>query len=81
MQAAEINRRGIGRLSPREIEVLRLTSQGESCKVAARTLGISIETVKDHRRMAAMKLRAENMPHAVAIAMTSRENSDNSMPG
>lgn len=68
MRSEEIERRGIGKLSPRELEVLRLTSQGESCKVAARTLGIAVETVKDHRRMAAMKLHAENMAHAVSIA-------------
>jgi DNA-binding CsgD family transcriptional regulator len=69
MRTAEIEKRGNGDLSRRELEVLRVTSEGQSVKLAARSLGISAETIKDHRRMAMLKLGAASMPHAVALAM------------
>lgn len=38
------------RLTPREIEILRLIAQGQCNKEIAKTLGITLDTVKEHVR-------------------------------
>jgi DNA-binding NarL/FixJ family response regulator len=48
------------KLSPREIEVLRLVRDGLSDKHAALELQISINTVRSHLRSIARKLDARN---------------------
>jgi DNA-binding CsgD family transcriptional regulator len=45
---AERRRRGVPRLSPRETEVLRLAALGRSNADIARTLFVSVSTVRKH---------------------------------
>ncbi len=56
-------------LSAREIEVLRLVSDGNANKIIADRLGITEDTVKGHMRNVLLKLQANDRTHAVTIAM------------
>jgi DNA-binding NarL/FixJ family response regulator len=56
-------------LSPREVEVLGVLSNGNSNKMVADELGISEDTVKAHVKSILQKLRANDRTHAVSIAM------------
>jgi LuxR family transcriptional regulator len=56
------------RLTPREIECLRLTAQGLTAKQIAFALGRSIATVNLHLTLATRKLGARNRVQAVARA-------------
>ncbi|MEJ0020438.1 MAG: response regulator transcription factor [Acetobacteraceae bacterium] len=53
-------------LTPRETEILALVGQGMSNKAVARTLGISIHTVKFHLEALFAKLDATSRAEAVA---------------
>jgi DNA-binding NarL/FixJ family response regulator len=55
-------------LTPRELEILRLISEGLFNKEIAKRLTLSEETVKTHIRHLLPKLRAHSRAHAVAIA-------------
>lgn len=55
--------------TPREIQALRLVAEGKSNREIASDLRLSIETVKDHIAMAAMRLQARNRAHAAVIAV------------
>ncbi len=55
-------------LTPRELDVLALLAEGASNKVIARTLGISVHTVKFHIASLFDKLDAEGRTEAVAQA-------------
>lgn len=57
-------------LTPREREVLGEVAAGKTAKEIARSLGISINTVKFHVRNTLLKLGARNMTAAVALALT-----------
>lgn len=57
------------RLTPREIECLRLLAGGESTKRVAHRLAISIKTAQHHVANARKKLGARNSVHAVALAV------------
>lgn len=46
---------------------MQSAARGESAKETAQGLGISIETVKDHRKTALARIRARNTAHAVAM--------------
>jgi DNA-binding NarL/FixJ family response regulator len=59
----------VARLSVRETEVAGLLVDGASNKVVARTLGISVHTVKFHVTAVLDKLGARNRADAVAIAL------------
>ncbi|NJK43250.1 MAG: response regulator transcription factor [Pleurocapsa sp. SU_196_0] len=48
------------KLSPRELEVLRLMASGQSNKEIARTLGLSPDTIKDHLENLYRKLEASD---------------------
>lgn len=52
-------------VSDRELQVLRLTSQGFSTQEIARELYLSSETVKSHRKNLLIKLKARNAAHLV----------------
>lgn len=54
-------------LTPRETEVLRLVSQGNSYKKIASILRLSVPTIKVYTQRAKSKLGANNCSHAVAI--------------
>jgi two-component system, NarL family, response regulator len=58
-----------GRLTRRQIQILQLLAAGESTGVAARTLGLSDETVKSHTKNLLARLGARNRSHAVAIGI------------
>ena len=55
-------------LTPRELDVLALIAEGASNKAIARTLGISVHTVKFHIASLLDKLDAEGRTEAVAQA-------------
>lgn len=57
-----------GRLTPREIEVLRLVARGMPDKGVAFELGISARTVKFHIAQVRAKLDAASRAEAVAVA-------------
>lgn len=56
------------RLTPRELEVLRLAADGASTAELGEQLGISPATVKSHFESAYAKLGARNRAGAVAAA-------------
>lgn len=56
-------------LSPREIEVLSLVSDGKSNKLIADHLSITEETVKGHMKSILSKLGAKDRTHAVTLAL------------
>jgi DNA-binding NarL/FixJ family response regulator len=60
------------RLTSREIQILRLISQGLSNKEIARELGISVATVKNHVHSVLEKLGVQSRSQAAA-RITSRD--------
>ena len=66
-------RTGLGRLTPRELEVLRRAISGETAAGSAANLGISVRTVELHRQQVLAKLEVKNMTQAVRmIALAQR---------
>jgi DNA-binding NarL/FixJ family response regulator len=57
------------RLSDREIDILRLVSEGQANKQIARGLSISEETVKAHLKSIFGKLDVADRTHAVTVAV------------
>ena len=55
-------------LTEREVDILRLMGNGDSNKVMAETLGITLDTVKKHVRNVIDKLQARSRTHAAIIA-------------
>jgi DNA-binding NarL/FixJ family response regulator len=55
-------------LTEREVDVLRLVSQGQSNKAVARELAIAIGTVKSHMKALFQKLGAHNRTEVTAVA-------------
>ncbi|MFA5347442.1 MAG: circadian clock KaiB family protein [Methanoregula sp.] len=55
-------------LTQREVDVLRLLGHGDSNKIIAETLGITLDTAKKHVRNVIDKLRARSRTHAAIIA-------------
>jgi DNA-binding NarL/FixJ family response regulator len=55
-------------LTAREVDVLRLMGNGDSNKVIAGTLGITLDTTKKHVRNVIDKLQARTRIHAAIIA-------------
>jgi DNA-binding NarL/FixJ family response regulator len=60
---------GYTKLTPREIEVLRLIAAGNSNKSLADKLSLSEETIKMHVKNILSKLDANDRTHAVTIAV------------
>ena len=56
-------------LTEREVDVLRLMGNGDSNKIIAETLGITLDTVKKHVRNAIDKLEARSRTHAAIMAV------------
>ncbi len=65
----------VGKLTPREIEVMDLVVKGLRNKQIAGTLGISEKTVKVHRGHVMQKVGARTVPDLVNIADTAAINS------
>jgi DNA-binding NarL/FixJ family response regulator len=57
--------------SPRQLDVLRLLGEGQSNKVIARGLGLSVSTVKVHLGVVFRALGARNRLEAAVLASTS----------
>jgi len=57
------------RLTPRELAVLRLASNGAPSREVAQALNLSEETIRSHLKKAQMKLGVRNRTHAVAEAL------------
>ena len=55
-------------LTGREVDVLRLMGNGDSNKIIADTLGITLDTTKKHVRNVIDKLQARSRTHAAIIA-------------
>ena len=55
-------------LTQREIDVLRLMGNGDSNKIIADTLGITLDTTKKHIRNVIDKMQARSRTHAAIIA-------------
>lgn len=53
--------------TPTQLRLLELLSFGASLGVAARTMGISINSVKIHARRLYARLGADNAAHAVRV--------------
>lgn len=58
-----------GRLTPRELDVLKELARGASNKQIANSLGIAEETVKSHVGSLLDKLQAENRAQAIVTAL------------
>lgn len=59
------------RLSPRELEVLRLLAQGRDPRGIAKQLGVSIHTCRDYIKSVLAKLDAHSQLEAVVVATRS----------
>jgi DNA-binding NarL/FixJ family response regulator len=55
-------------LTEREVDVLRLMGNGDSNKIIAETLGITMDTTKKHVRNVIDKMQARSRTHAAIIA-------------
>lgn len=55
-------------LTAREVDVLRLMGNGDSNKIIAETLGITLDTTKKHVRNVIDKMQARSRTHAAIIA-------------
>lgn len=56
-------------MTPRHLEMLRLTAEGYSDPEIGRTLFMSTGSVKLHQRLIRDQLRARNRTHAVVLAI------------
>jgi DNA-binding NarL/FixJ family response regulator len=68
---AELDKRNpeLGRLSPREFEVLRLVATGQSTKDVALTLGLAVQTAQSYRKTMMKKLGLNNVAVLTAFAI------------
>ena len=67
--SAENWQKNLGKLTPREREVLEQIVQGHPNKIAAYHLGISPRTVEIHRARVVEKLEARNFSHLIQMAI------------
>jgi RNA polymerase sigma factor (sigma-70 family) len=59
----------LGSLTPREVEVLRLLMRGQTNQQIARSLSISVSTVKKHVRQIIAKLKVSDRTQAAILAI------------
>jgi len=67
--ARQQSRERIGRLTPREADLLRTMLQGETTKQAAHALGISVRTAEMHRGNLLDRLGVRSVAEAIRIAV------------
>ena len=59
-------------LTPREKEILVLLAQGQSNRVVAEQLGISVRTVETYRTRMMLKIQATSIAHLIHYAIRNR---------
>jgi DNA-binding NarL/FixJ family response regulator len=60
---------GLGSLSPRQLEILRMVAEGQSTKQIAFALEISVKTVETHRAHIMERLEIRDVPGLVVFAV------------
>lgn len=60
----------LGKLSPRELEVMRLVAQGKSSKEVAQELRLEVETVRSYRKNLMRKLGVNKVASLTRLAMS-----------
>jgi len=58
----------LGKLTPREMEILQLTVQGFNNKEVAEQLNLSRYTIETHRKNIRLKLKVRNTTELIALA-------------
>jgi LuxR family maltose regulon positive regulatory protein len=66
--AAELSENGSDRLTPKELRILSLLSEGCSNETLAEKLFVSTNTIRTHLRNINSKLNVSNRTEAVAVA-------------
>lgn len=56
-------------MTPRQLQVLKLSAHGWNSKQAAHKLGIAVETVKRHKKDMFLKIGATNIANLIYLAM------------
>ena len=69
IQAALALRRPLGKLSPRQLEVLRLLAEGHATREIARRLTLSVKTVETHRAEIMRRLGIRDLAGLVRYAL------------
>ena len=69
----------VGKLTPREIEIMDLVVKGQRNKQIAGTLGISEKTVKVHRGHVMQKIGVRNVADLVRVAEIVAVNSQSAL--
>ncbi len=69
IEAALAVRRPLGKLSPRQIEVLRLLAEGHATREIARRLNLSVKTVETHRAEIMRRLGIRDLAGLVRYAL------------
>jgi DNA-binding NarL/FixJ family response regulator len=69
LEPARSDEAGDTPLSPRETQILRLVATGHSSQAIARTLAISVPTVRKHRENLMRKLGLHNVAEVTAFAL------------
>ena len=65
-------RHKLGRLSPRQLEVVRLLAEGQGTREIARRLSLSVKTVETHRREGMKRLDIDSIASLVRYAVRVR---------
>jgi DNA-binding NarL/FixJ family response regulator len=69
IEGALLVRRPLRRLSPRQLEVMRLIAEGRTTAAIAQRLGLSVKTVETHRTELMKRLGIHNLIGVVRYAM------------
>jgi LuxR family quorum sensing-dependent transcriptional regulator len=67
MNSIQFDQEAYGKLTAREIEIIRAAADGKSAEATANEIGASIWSIQNHRERARRKLNANSTAHAVAI--------------
>ena len=67
-ELAEQDLMSLAQLTPRELSVLKASSNGRSAKSVAHSLGLSVRTIEMHRSNIIKKLDAKNFAGALVLA-------------
>jgi two-component system response regulator FixJ len=79
--AGEVVRTRLSRLTPREMEILKLVVQGLSSKEIANKLDVSFKTVEAHRAKIMRKMEASGVAQLVRMVVSNTDIGDESAVG